>query len=82
MKTHTIREDIFLAFDLSKKPEDYYCSNFTSDYYVRNSANKDLDLMKVYLSSLPPLLKYLMIWDTYSCDLCPLKLNDTDLKYL
>lgn len=49
-------DNIFLAFDLSKKPEDYYCSNFTSDYYVRNSANKDLDLMKVYLSSLPPLL--------------------------
>ena len=49
-------DNIFLAFDLSKKPEDYYCNNFTSDYYVRNSANKDLDLMKVYLSSLPPLL--------------------------
>ncbi len=49
-------ENILLAFDLSKRSDDYYQNEFSSEYYLKNNTHKDLDLMKIYLSSLPALL--------------------------
>ncbi len=46
-------ENIFLAYDLLKKEDE---NVFSSDYYELHSKNKDLDLLKLYMDSLPPLL--------------------------
>ena len=49
-------ENIFIAYDLSKKIDDNQINTYSSNYYQTNSKSKDLDLMKLYLESLPPLL--------------------------
>lgn len=49
-------ENIFIAYDLSKKPDNNQENTYSSNYYQTNSKSKDLDLMKLYIESLPPLL--------------------------
>ncbi len=49
-------ENIFIAYELSKKTDDNQINSYSSNYYQTNSKNKDLDLIKLYIESLPPLL--------------------------
>ena len=55
-KTNDSIENIFLAYDLAKGNDDNYTNSYTIDYYYIGKKTSDLDTLKLYLESLPPLL--------------------------
>lgn len=55
-KTNDSIENIFLAYDLAKGNDSSYTNSYTIDYYYIGKKTSDLDTLKLYLESLPPLL--------------------------
>ena len=49
-------ENIFLAYDLAKDSNDRYVNTYIGEYYYVGKKTNDLDTLKLYLESLPPLL--------------------------
>lgn len=55
-RTNDSIENLFLSYDLTKNDSEYYVNSYSDGHYYMGKKTNDLDTLKLYLESLPPLL--------------------------
>lgn len=69
-RTNDSIENLFLSYDLTKNDSEHYVNSYSDGHYYMGKKTNDLDTLKLYLESLPPLLtpeeerKYAYLSDT------------------
>lgn len=55
-RTNDSIENLFLSYDLTKNDSEHYVNSYSDGHYYMGKKTNDLDTLKLYLESLPPLL--------------------------
>lgn len=55
-RTNDSIENLFLSYDLTKNDSEHYVNSYSDCHYYIGKKTNDLDTLKLYLESLPPLL--------------------------
>lgn len=55
-RTNDSIENLFLSYDLTKNDSEHYVNSYSDGNYYMGKKTNDLDTLKLYLESLPPLL--------------------------
>lgn len=55
-RTNDSIENLFLSYDLTKNDSEHYVNSYSDGHYYIGKKTNDLDTLKLYLESLPPLL--------------------------
>ena len=55
-RTNDSIENLFLSYDLTKNDSEHYVNSYSDGNYYMGKKTDDLDTLKLYLESLPPLL--------------------------
>lgn len=55
-RTNDSIENLFLSYDLTKNDSEHYVNSYSDGHYFMGKKTNDLDTLKLYLESLPPLL--------------------------